>query len=46
MCSGCTGVYEDPDRSSWEADPEDEDVVKEATTVGVRPDPGNQRDEA
>ena len=25
LCSGCAGDYEDPDRSAWEADGEDED---------------------
>ncbi len=27
-CSGCTGDYEDPDRSAWEEDLEDEDGVE------------------
>jgi hypothetical protein len=25
LCSGCAGDYEDPDRSAWEADPEEEE---------------------
>jgi hypothetical protein len=31
-CSGCAGDYEDPDRSAWEEDfdEEDEDFLEEA----------------
>ena len=34
-CSGCAGDYEDPDRSAWEPDPEENE---EDTTVGGIPE--------
>jgi hypothetical protein len=36
LCSGCAGDYEDPDRSAWEADPEEEerDTGGEEGTAG------------
>jgi len=44
-CSGCAGDYEDPDRSAWEPDPEEDegDTAEAEISSGEKPDvPGDE----
>jgi hypothetical protein len=44
-CSGCAGDYEDPDRTAWEADPEENEedtAIEEILEKKEPPAPGNE----
>jgi len=43
-CSGCAGDYEDPDRSAWEPDPEENEEDTAAEEMPKKEEPPAPRD--
>lgn len=44
-CSGCAGDYEDPDRSVWEADPEENEEDTAVEEIPEKEEPAVPGDE-